>query len=150
MAGVLSDIFGAGGVADLVGKVLDKIFPDPVEREKAQVRLAELAATGELEQLKAETALLQGQVEINKIDAASEDKYQSRWRPTVGWVCTIGLAYAVFRDLMDWVAMVAGYTGQFPDMDTGTLISLLVALLGVGTWRTWDKKTAAKVAVAQS
>lgn len=145
----VGDVFGAGGVATLVGKVLDKIFPDPVEREKAQVRLAELAATGELEALKADVAIQQAQIEVNKIDAASEDKYQSRWRPTVGWVCTIGLAYAVFRDLMDWVAMVAGYTGQFPEMDTGTMISLLVALLGVGTWRTMDKKTTVKYGGSQ-
>lgn len=145
----VGDVFGAGGVAALVGKVLDKIFPDPIEREKAQVRLAELAATGELEELKAAVAVQQAQIEVNKIDAASEDKYQSRWRPTVGWVCTFGLAYAVFRDLMDWVAMVVGYTGQFPELDTGTMVSLLVALLGVGTWRTMDKKAAVKYGGSQ-
>lgn len=139
MAGILSDIFGGGAVADLVGKVIDKIFPDPIEAEKARIRLAELSQQGALAELQSETQLLQGQIDINKIDASSGDKYQSRWRPTVGWVCTVGLAYqTIIRDLMDWTARVAGYPGDFPSMDTATLVGLLIALLGVGAMRSVD------------
>lgn len=42
----------------IIGQVLDRIFPDPKEAADAKMRLAELAASGELAHLNAETSLM--------------------------------------------------------------------------------------------
>jgi hypothetical protein len=96
---------------------------------------------------KAETERLVSQTEINKVEAASNDKFTSRWRPSVGWVCVAGLAYQFVAYpflIWGWAAMQAvGWISiglmAPPEINIETLMVLLSAILGVGTLRTVDK-----------
>jgi hypothetical protein len=91
-----------------------------------------------------EAASMNAQIEVNKIEAASENLFVAGWRPFVGWVCGAGFAYAtIIQPLMEFAARVAfGYEGEFPILQTGILVSMLGALLGVGVMRSWDKMQA--------
>ena len=77
----------------IFGKVLDNIFPNPQEAAAAKVRMFELAQSGQLAALDADVKVALAQSETNKAEAASGDKYASRWRPTIGYICAAGLAY---------------------------------------------------------
>lgn len=77
---------------------------------------------------------MQVQAEINKIEAGSRRFWQSGWRPAVGWICVIGLAnhYIAYP----YVRVIWPDT---PVLEIEGLMSLVVALLGLGVYRTVEK-----------
>jgi hypothetical protein len=103
---------------------------DPVEMAKIEMQLQSL-----------ENALLSGQLEINKVEAQHPNIFIAGWRPFVGWVGGIGLAYIAFIEpIMRFVAMLNDYTGTFPVIDTNITMQVLLAMLGIGGMRSFDKK----------
>lgn len=59
---------------DIGGKLIDRFFPDPVQKAQAQVALLEMAQKGELAEFTA-------RADIVKTEAASENWLASSWRP---------------------------------------------------------------------
>lgn len=120
--------------------LLKKLFPDPAAQADAQFRLAQLMATGELAQLQSATALLQGQLDINKVEAASSSLFVAGWRPYLGWICGNVIAFKyIFGPLLAMIAEAAGITVHVPILDASELWPVLGALLGIGTMRTVEK-----------
>lgn len=129
-----------GGLFDLAGKVFDKIFPDPAQAAQAKLEMFKLQQAGELKVLEAETALAQGQLEINKVEAASDNIFKSGWRPAVGWISVFGLAYQfVFLPFGTFFLELYEVPAKLPAMDLNTLMTLLFGLLGLGGYRTIEK-----------
>lgn len=120
-----------GGLIGTVGKVADDLFTSDEERMRA-----------ELDSYNAETGRLQGQVDINKIEAAHTSLLVAGWRPFIGWICGIAFAYAaIFEPLMRFVsAVLFGYSGAFPAIDTMLTLQILFGILGLGVMRSFDKK----------
>jgi hypothetical protein len=114
-------------------KVLDRILPDPAQQAAAKLELLKLQQNGELAQIT-------GQMEINKVEAASGSVFVSGWRPGIGWVCGAGFAVQfVIGPLAEWGSALAGHPVKFPQMDTGTMMPLLLGMLGLGGLRTAEK-----------
>lgn len=114
-------------------KVLDRVLPDPAQQAAAKLELLKLQQNGELAQIT-------GQMEINKVEAASSSLFVSGWRPSIGWVCGAGFAVQfVIGPLAEWGAALAGHPVKFPQMDTGTMMPLLLGMLGLGGLRTAEK-----------
>lgn len=126
----------------LLGTLVDKLFPDPQAAADAKVKVMEMAQRGELAQLEAEVKLATGQIEVNKVEAASASLFVAGPRPFVMWVCGVSLAYAaILEPMARFVATVAyGYSGAFPTIDTDITLQLLLGLLGLGAMRSYDKK----------
>lgn len=120
-----------GGLIGTVGKVADDLFTSDEERMRA-----------ELDSYNAETGRLQGQVDINKIEAAHTSLLVAGWRPFIGWICGIAFAYAaIFEPMMRFVsAVLFGYSGAFPAIDTMLTMQILFGILGLGAMRSFDKK----------
>jgi hypothetical protein len=137
------DAMGLGSIFDFAGKVVDKLFPDPQKAQEAKIELFKLQQSGELAKLAAETDLVKGQLEINKVEAASESLFVSGGRPFVIWVGGFGLAYAaILEPILRFIATVGfGYTGTFPAIDTTITLQVLGGLLGLGYLRSKDKQT---------
>jgi len=118
---------------EIGSKVLDRVLPDPAQQAAAKLELLKLQQNGEL-------ALITGQMEINKVEAASSSLFVSGWRPSVGWVCSAGFAVQfIIGPLAEWGAALAGHPVKFPQMDTGTMMPLLLGMLGLGGLRTAEK-----------
>ena len=131
----LAALFDLGKVA------IEKIWPDPVKRAEEIRKLEEMRQRGDLEELNAKVKLLTGQMDINKVEAASSDRFVAGWRPFVGWVCGFGLAYAsILEPLMRFVATLRGYTGDFPVIDTSITMQVLLGMLGLGVMRMREKE----------
>lgn len=129
-----------GSLFTLANKVFDKIFPDPAQKAQAQLELLKLQQTGDLAVLNAETQLASGQLEINKVEAGSDNFFKSGWRPAVGWICVFGLFYQfVFLPFASFAIDLNGVTAKMPSMDLNTLMTLLFGLLGLGGYRTIEK-----------
>ena len=118
---------GIGQVADLATTVINKIWPDKSEQEK--------------QELAAGLTMIQGQLEINKVEAGNQSVFVAGWRPFIGWVCGISLAYAaLFEPVMRFVAKVGfSYTGEFPVIDHDITLQVLFGLLGLGAYRTYER-----------
>ena len=114
-------------------KVLDRVLPDPAQQAAAKLELMKLQQNGELAQIT-------GQMEINKVEAASSSLFVSGGRPSIGWVCGAGFAVQfVIGPLAEWGSALYGHPVKFPQMDTGTMMPLLLGMLGLGGLRTAEK-----------
>ena len=129
------------GVLSLGKSLIDRIFPDENARAEQMIRLEKMAQDGDLARMNAEVQLLMGQMEINKKEAENKSIFVSGWRPFVGWVCGIGLAYvAVIEPMARFAASMTGFTGEFPEIDTTITMQVLLGMLGLGVMRTREKE----------
>lgn len=118
---------------EIGGKILDHFFPDPVKKAEAMLELQKMQQAGDL-------AIVGYQSDINKVEAASADPFTSRWRPFIGWICGCGLAIQfIVSPVVEWAAALAGHPTLMPKLDTGTLTTLLIGMLGLGGMRTMEK-----------
>jgi hypothetical protein len=132
-----------GGDGGLI-KTIASFIPNPAEQAKAA---AELQA----KVVEAYLAADADQREINKVEAASASMFVAGWRPAVGWLCVVTLAYSwVVAPLISWILAFTGHDGQIvngvwvpmaplPTLGTADSQTLLYALLGLGSLRTIDK-----------
>lgn len=125
---------------ELGKNLINRLFPDPEQKAAAELELLKLQQSGELAQLDAEVRLRLGQLEVNKIEAASEKLFVSGWRPAVGWVCVAALAWHFIGypfsawAFQTWIPQVA------PPVLVGEhLMELVIGMLGFGTLRTYEK-----------
>lgn len=96
-------------------------------------------------QLTFDSARDTAQSEINKIEAASESKFVSWWRPAVAWVCVI--AFSLNYMIFPLVNYIVGFWGKIvptPAFDSSELMTLLFGMLGLGAMRSYDKSTKCK------
>lgn len=111
--------------------ITGKKIEDPVELAKVQLQLDQM-----------QNALTQGQLEINKVEAASTNWFVAGWRPYVGWICGTGLAYQfLFMPIANGLSIAFIHSQVFPAIDMSSLITCLGGLLGLGSLRTFEKYT---------
>jgi hypothetical protein len=111
---------------DLATTVINKIWPDKSAAEAAQLAAA--------------VALVQGQMDVNKAEAASPNAFTSGWRPAIGWVCGLALLFQyILRPLLMWYGVITGH--QWPPLPgiDDNLWQLMLGLLGLGGLRTFEK-----------
>lgn len=124
-------------VPTILGPILDRI-PDPNERARAKEQ-------AEAQMIAAMTSLVEGQLEINKVEAQHHSVFVAGWRPFIGWVCGLGFAYNfIVHPLLQWGAVmlpeVAVTLEQMPQLEIGELMSLTLGMLGLGGLRTYEKR----------
>jgi hypothetical protein len=135
-----------------LGKIaIEKIWPDANKRAEELRKLEELKQTGDLAQLNAHVQLMLGQISINLKEAEHKSLFVAGWRPFVGWVGGVGLAWSVIvYPMVSWVWawLRPTYTDALgavvlvpmpPAVDAGILVTVLMGMLGIGTMRSFDK-----------
>lgn len=135
------DLTGLSSIFDFGKAVIDRFIPDPAAKLAAATELEKMRQTGDLAKLASDTGLAQGQLEINKVEAASTNWFIAGWRPAVGWVGVLALAYAAILNPVGqfFAEVVWNYKGAFPAIDTTVTMQLLFGLLGLGAYRTIEK-----------
>jgi hypothetical protein len=128
-------------ILPVVGTLIDKLFPDKQAADEAKLKMMELAQKGELAQLDADMKLAMGQIETNKIEAASSDSFRAGWRPMAGWACSLGLFYEfLLRPILPWaVGLTGSEVAPMPSIDINQLMILLGGLLGLGSFRSYER-----------
>ena len=137
------DITGLGSVFALGKTIIDKVWPDKVEAEKAKLKLFEMTQAGEFKELEAELEKARMQVAVNVEEARSGSNFRGGWRPFVGWTCGVGLAYAVLIQPLA-TGLIQAFvpdmkTFAMPNVQTDALMALLFGMLGLGGYRTYEK-----------
>lgn len=125
----------------IFAELLDKVLPDAKQAADAKTKLVELAQAGELAALNADTQIALGQSATNQEDARSGSNFRGGWRPAIGWVCAVALAYQfLLRPLLPWILAVAGKTVPvLPALEMESLMALVFGILGLGTMRTVER-----------
>jgi roadblock/LC7 domain-containing protein len=116
-----------------LGTLIDRLIPDKAEAEKARNQL-------EAQLVTAANAAAMAQVEVNKVEAAHSNVFVAGWRPSIGWVCAAGLAWAfVVAPVASWAMLVLGIKAELPAIQFDHLFELVLAMLGIGGLRTFEK-----------
>lgn len=127
-----------GTLVDAGLKILDKVLPDPAAKAAAQLELLKLQQAGEFRQIEADLQVMLAQTEVNKVEAA-QDSFRGGWRPAVGWVCVLGMAYTYLgQPLLAWASATNGWASP-PTIDTFDLLIMLGGMLGFGGMRSFER-----------
>ena len=124
------------GLASLVGPIVSKFvdrIPDGNERARAKEAL-------EKELVDAANSVMLAQTEINAVEAQHKSIFVAGWRPFIGWVCGVGIAWSmVVQPMAQWAIIAWGDGTQLPRIDTSYLMELVTAMLGMSGLRTFEK-----------
>ncbi len=126
--GFLSGLLGGGEAVaapvTAVGNVLDQLFTSDEERLDKEIIKQRLAQQPAL-----------AQVELNKVEAGHRSLFVAGWRPFIGWVCGVGLAFMfLINPILQWASAKPG-----PELPQDIILELVLALLGLGALRTYEK-----------
>lgn len=81
--------------------------------------------------------LIELQTKINEAEAQHRSLFVAGWRPFIGWICGIALAYNfIIRDL---IIFVSGSEAVPPAIQMDHLMTILMGMLGLGAFRTYEK-----------
>jgi roadblock/LC7 domain-containing protein len=116
-----------------LGTLVDRLIPDKAAAEKAKAEM-------EMQLVNAANEAAMAQVEVNKIEAGHSSVFVAGWRPFIGWVCAAGLAWAfVVAPVASWALLVLGIKAELPVIQFDHLFELVLAMLGIGGLRTFEK-----------
>jgi|TARA_R110000822_G_scaffold201871_1_gene339013 hypothetical protein len=116
-------------VASLVGPVtglLDKFIEDKDQKNALAHEIATMSERHAQE-------LMKGQLDVNKTEAAHKSLFVAGWRPSIGWVCSLGLLYNTI------IANILGIWVDLPEIDTTLLVPVMMGMLGLGAMRSYEK-----------
>ena len=84
--------------------------------------------------------LIELQTKINAVEAQHRTLFVAGWRPFIGWICGVALAYNfVIRDLFIWLFQGLFETEAPPALQMDHLMTVLLGMLGLGGLRTYEK-----------
>ena len=115
-------------------KVLNKFVPDPEARALAEKELRSSLLEWDKEQLA-----------VNAAEAVHPSIFVSGWRPFIGWVCGIAVAYQfVVVPIGGWFLLSIGASAASLELQLAPklddqLWQLLTAMLGMAGLRTYEK-----------
>ncbi|MEC7855087.1 MAG: 3TM-type holin [Candidatus Neomarinimicrobiota bacterium] len=117
-----------------VTSLLDKFIEDKDQKAKLAHELSTMAEKHAQE-------LAKGQLEINKAEAGHKSIFVAGWRPFIGWTCGVALAWHFV--IAPFIMFFSAYFGldmpALPDFDMGSLLTVLMGMLGLGGLRTFEK-----------
>ena len=136
-------ILAAEGIVGTVAKLIDGLHTSDKERLDAEIELRKLG----IEEAKIEAELVAGQQEINKTEAQHSSIFVAGWRPAIGWVGAISLAYQfVLYPFMVWGwtwLQANGWISESlappPVLDAEVLWVIITGMLGIAGARTFEK-----------
>lgn len=130
------------GLFSAAQSLIERFFPDPEKKAAAQLELLKMQQSGELAKLAADTDLAKGQLAVNQAEASSGNAYAASWRPTIGYVCALALAWAyILQPIAVWGVSIWKPGFPIPSIPIDEhLWELMFALLGMAGWRSLDKR----------
>ena len=107
-------------------QLLDKVIEDKDQKNALAHEIATMAERHAQE-------LAKGQLEVNKVEAASKSLFVAGWRPCIRWVCALGLFYNTI------LSNILGIWVDVPEIDTTLLVPVMMGMLGLGAMRSYEK-----------
>jgi len=109
-----------------VSSLLDKFIQDKDEKARLAHEIGTMAE-------KHHQQIMLAQIEVNK-EEAKGNWFQASWRPATAWVCVAGFAVNFLIS-----PLAAPFGIQIPQADTGTMLPVLMGMLGLGSMRSFER-----------
>ena len=115
---------------DIGGKLIDRLWPDPQQRDAAKLELLKMQQAGEL-----------AQIAVNQEEARSASVFVAGWRPAIGWVCGAACAW-------NWIGLpvtkavlliIGGVAIDLKPADLTEMLPVLMGMLGLSGLRTVER-----------
>lgn len=127
-----------GSIFEIGGKIIDKLFPDPEQRAKAQLELLKLQQSGELD-------LVKTQLSAIIAEAQSSDPWTSRARPSFLYVVYVLLLWSIPMGVLTVfnpeaaVNFTAGFKAWMGAIPEPVLALFGTVMTGYVLGRSWEK-----------
>lgn len=127
-----------GGIFNIGGKLIDKLFPDPEQKAKAQLELLKLQQAGELDEIKTQLSAIIA-------EAQSADPWTSRARPSFLYVVYILLLWSIPMGVLTIfkpeaaAAFTTGFQAWMLAIPEPVLTLFGVVMTGYVAGRSWEK-----------
>ena len=128
------NLFG-GKTVESIGNIVDEVFTSEDERNQAKIQLEKI-----------EARLKEKQMSINLADAQSKAGglsgfMQRSWRPMIGMSCALAIfwEFVLSKFILFFLGIFHYEVINLPQLDMGTLMPLVMSLLGMGALRTFEK-----------
>lgn len=117
-------------VAGHAVELVDELFTTEEEKLDKQAVLARIS-------LKAD----EWQNKVNAVEARHRSRFVSGWRPFIGWICGMALAWHfLVQPMFVYLSQTMGFSLTPPPVfDLTQLNTILLGMLGLGTLRTAEK-----------
>lgn len=128
----ISGLFGIGG------KLIDKLFPDPEQKAKAQLELLRMQQAGELDEMKTQLSAIIA-------EANSSDPWTSRARPSFLYVVYVLLLWSIPMGLVTVfnpgaaASFTEGFGAWMKALPEPILTLFGVVMTGYVAGRSWEK-----------
>ena len=133
----VTKLLGGGDVVKSVGDTLDNLFTSDEERLEAEQEIMKARRNFDYLENKLVAEQNIGQMEVNKQEAKG-NWFQSGWRPAIGWIGAITLAYQfIVYPLLLWTLDDASKAP--PQMDSSMMFTIITGMLGIAGMRSFDK-----------
>lgn len=125
-------------VLDIGGKIIDKLFPDPAQRDLAKLELLKQQQSGALDTIKVQLSAIIS-------DSQSADPWTSRARPSFLYVVYILLLWSIPMGILAMfapdkaAAFTAGFKGWMSALPEPVLTLFGVVMTGYVAGRSWEK-----------
>ena len=85
-------------------------------------------------------SLNRAQLEVNKVEAGHNNIFVAGWRPFIGWICGLSIAYHfILEPIIQYMLIVNNINFNTPEFDFSQLSTIVMAMLGMSTLRTYEK-----------
>jgi len=125
----MSSLNPFAGIAEGVMNGLDDLFTSDEEKAAARFRMEEMLQ---------KPHILQAMTNIE--EAKHRSVWVAGWRPAIGWVAAIGLAYQFL--ILPFAGLINSFLTipvELPAIQAAELMTLTLSLLGLGSLRTYEK-----------
>jgi hypothetical protein len=127
-------------ILNIGSKIIDRLWPDPAERDKAKLELMKMQQEGDLAVLNADLQQNLAQIQANIFEAQNPSIFVAGWRPAIGWVCASAIAYTyVLQPFLSLAIATWKPEIALPRLDMGDLMVLVLGMLGIGGMRSYEK-----------
>lgn len=140
----LTDAFG-GSITEGIAKIIQLFKVDPTIALEKQTELAEIQLKMQADAAAAASTIVEGQIAVNQAEAASGDKFTSRWRPSIGYICGMALfSNFIVSPFLTWISGIYGYKVAYPALDMTTMLPILIGMLGLGGLHVYENTQGGK------
>jgi len=120
-------------IAKSIFSTVDKVITSKAEKEKIKAELQHKIITGDLKEIEAAATVIQLEAQGTWL--------QRSWRPLIGMSCALAIFWEFV--LSKFILFICGLLQyevvNIPELDMGTLMPLVMSLLGMGALRTFEK-----------
>lgn len=123
-------------ILNIGNTIIDRLIPDKSQASALKTQLIAMQQKGEFDNDIA-------QLQVDQAEAQSHSVFVAGWRPFIGWSCGAAFVYAYIVQPCIQTFLVVFHSkfdpALLPKMDLAQMLPVLLGMLGLGAYRSYEK-----------